>query len=83
VLERYSAQLHNHGGKLMIAGVNPKVKTQLDRTETSNKLLGAENVFISATTLGASTREAYQAAERWLREKADSNRVADANKETA
>lgn len=74
VLERYSTQLNNRGGKLMVAGVNPKVKAQLDRTETSNKVLGEENVFVSTTTLGASTREAYAAAERWLREKGDANK---------
>jgi hypothetical protein len=44
--------------------------------------LGAENVFISTRTLGASTREAYEAADRRLGEKADPNRVAEANKET-
>lgn len=68
VLERYSQQLHSAGGKLMVAGVNSKVKGQLDRTETSREVLGAENVFVSTTTLGASTRDAYAAALRWLQE---------------
>ena len=73
VLERYSQQLHSAGGKLMVAGVNRKVKGQLDRTETSTEVLGAENVFVSTTTLGASTRDAYAAALRWLQETAAVN----------
>jgi SulP family sulfate permease len=32
VLEHYAQQLRAHDGKLMVAGVNPKVKGQLDRT---------------------------------------------------
>jgi hypothetical protein len=42
------------------------VKGQLDRTETTSKILGAENVFVSTSTLGASTRDAYAAAQTWL-----------------
>jgi SulP family sulfate permease len=71
VLERYAQQLKAHGGKLMVAGVNPKVKDQLDRTETVSEILGKENVFVSSTTLGASTRDAYAAAERWLKEQVE------------
>jgi SulP family sulfate permease len=68
VLERYSQQIQGAGGKLMVAGVNSKVKGQLDRTETTGEILGPENVFIATTTLGASTRAAYEAAQRWLQE---------------
>jgi SulP family sulfate permease len=69
VLERYSQQLKAHDGKLMLAGVHPKVKGQLDRTGTTDTILGAENVFEAVTTtLGASTRAAYAAAEQWLQE---------------
>lgn len=70
VVERYDQQLRAHGGKLMLAGVNPKIKGQLDRTETTADVLGAENVFVSSATLGASTRAAYDAAQRWLEEMA-------------
>jgi hypothetical protein len=52
----------------MLAGVNPKIKGQLDRTGTTDEILGAENVFVAATTVGASTREALNAAQRWLQE---------------
>ena len=68
VVERYSQQLKARGGKLMLAGVHPKIKGQLDRTGTTTEILGAENVFEATTTLGASTREAYAAAQRWLEE---------------
>jgi SulP family sulfate permease len=69
VLERYSKQLKAHDGKLMLAGVHPKVKGQLDRTGTTDEILGEENVFESVpSTLGASTRAALAAAEQWLQE---------------
>lgn len=69
VVERYSQQLKARGGKLMLAGVNPNVKGQLDRTGTTDEILGAENIFVALpATLGASTREAIDAAQRWLQE---------------
>jgi SulP family sulfate permease len=66
VLERYSQQLKTRGGKLMLAGVSSRVKGQLDRTETTDEVLGADNVFIATSTLGASTQAAMAAAQRWL-----------------
>ncbi|MBP8293390.1 MAG: SulP family inorganic anion transporter [Caldilineaceae bacterium] len=66
VVERYAQQLKAHGGKLMLAGVHPKIKGQLDRTKTTDEILGAENVFEATTTVGASTRAAYAAAQSWL-----------------
>jgi SulP family sulfate permease len=68
VLERYSQQIQAAGGKLMVAGVNRKVKGQLDRTATTSEILGSENVFVATTALGASTRAALEAAQRWLQE---------------
>ena len=68
VVERYSQQLKARGGKLMLAGVHPKIKGQLDRTGTTDEILGAENVFEATTTVGASTRAAYAAAQLWLQE---------------
>ncbi len=66
VVGRYAQQLRAHGGKLILAGVSAQVKRQLDRTETTRDVLGEENVFLAATTLGASTRAALAAAEQWL-----------------
>lgn len=68
VLERYSQQIKAAGGRLMVAGVNPKVKGQLDRTETTSDILGPENVFVASTNIGTSTRAALDAAQRWLQE---------------
>ena len=45
---------------------SPKIKGQLDRTGTTDGVLGAENVFEATTTVGASTRAAMDAAQRWL-----------------
>lgn len=66
VLERYNQQIRSHGGILMVAGVSRKVKGQLDRTGTTADILGEENVFVASTNLGASTRQAYAAAQEWL-----------------
>ena len=41
-------------------------KGQLDRTETTTEILGGDNVFVATPILGASTRAAVAAAERWL-----------------
>jgi SulP family sulfate permease len=68
VLERYSQQIKGAGGILMVAGVNRKVKGQLDRTETTAELLGPENVFVATSSIGASTRAALAAGQRWLDE---------------
>jgi SulP family sulfate permease len=68
VVERYAQQLKAHGGKLMLAGVNAKIKGQLDRTKTTSDILDAENVLEATATLGASTRTALEAAQRWLQE---------------
>lgn len=38
---------------------------------TTGELLGAENVFVVTTTLGASTHAAHDAAQHWLEETAD------------
>ena len=42
------------------------MKGQLDRTETTVDVLGAENVFVATTTLSTSTRAAVAAAQNWL-----------------
>jgi SulP family sulfate permease len=78
VLERYSQQVKAVGGRLMVAGVSKKVKGQLDRTETTSDLLGPENVFVATTNLGASTRAALAAAQRWLEQVPAAEAPADA-----
>jgi SulP family sulfate permease len=66
LLERYDEQLKASRGKLMLAGVSQHAKEQLDRTETTDDLLGEENIFESTEILGESGRAAYRAAQDWL-----------------
>ena len=65
-LERYDEQLKARHGKLMLAGVSQHAKEQLDRTETTDDLLGEENIFEATDILGESGQAAYRAAQDWL-----------------
>lgn len=66
VLEHYTAQLKASGGKLILAGVNPRVKEQLDLTETTQEILGEENVFLATENIAESMLAALRAAHAWL-----------------
>jgi SulP family sulfate permease len=66
LLERYNEQLEASKGKLILAGVSVYTKEQLDRTETTDELLGEEDIFIETEILGESVQAAYQAAQDWL-----------------
>ena len=66
VLEHYAAQLKTSGGKLILAGVNPRVKEQLDLTETTQEILGEENVFLATENIAESILAALKAAHAWL-----------------
>jgi SulP family sulfate permease len=66
VLEHYEAQLRAGGGKLMLAGVGPRVKEQLDVTETTRDVLGTEDVLLATENIGEATRLALEAAHAWL-----------------
>ena len=55
VLERYEAQLHAGGGKLILAGIGEHVKEQLDRTQTTDELLGVEDIFLATPVMGKSS----------------------------
>jgi SulP family sulfate permease len=71
VLEHYEQQLSACGGKLMLAGVSPRVKEQLDATETTRDVLGDEDVFLATENIGEATMSALEAAQAWLRQDAD------------
>lgn len=66
VLERYAAQLQSQNGRLILAGVSERVKGQLDRTQTTQTVLGEDSVFLAMTTLGAASQQALRAANGWL-----------------
>jgi SulP family sulfate permease len=66
VLEHYEEQLKAGGGKLMLAGVSPRVKEQLDLTETTQEVLGEENVFQATEIIAESMLAALKAGQEWL-----------------
>jgi SulP family sulfate permease len=66
VLEHYEEQLRAGGGKLMLAGVSPLVKEQLDVTETTRDVLGDEDIFPATENIGEATKLALEAAQAWL-----------------
>lgn len=55
----------------VVAGVGPRVKEQLDLTETTQDVLGEEGIFLSTDIIGASTKAALLAANAWLEETAE------------
>jgi SulP family sulfate permease len=71
VLEFYDAQLKAQGGKLILAGVGPRVKEQLDLTETTQDVFGEEAIYLSTDIIGDSMKEALAAAHDWLEQEAD------------
>ena len=66
LLERYDLELQAAGGRLILTGVNVRIKKQLDDTDTIRDMLGDEDVFLASDLLGESTLLAIQAAEDWL-----------------
>ena len=66
LLERYNEQIEASKGKLMLSGVNEHVKEQLDQTETTDELLGEEDIFAETDILGESVLAAYAAAQNWI-----------------
>jgi SulP family sulfate permease len=66
LMERYNEQLEASGGKLILAGVSEHTRKQLDKTETTDELLGEEDIFEATEILGESFQLAYQAAQDWL-----------------
>jgi SulP family sulfate permease len=71
VLEHYEGQLKACGGKLMLAGVSPRVKEQLDVTETTRDVLGDEDIFPATENIGEATKLALEAAQAWLEREAE------------
>jgi len=67
ILERYAQKLQANGGKLILSGVSEKVKSQLDKTETT-ETIPEEDIFMATNVLGSSTKAAIKAANVWLEE---------------
>jgi SulP family sulfate permease len=65
-LLEYAAALEATGGRLLLSGVSPEVRAQLERTDTIEKL-GAENVFFENDIVFDSTGRALERARSLLR----------------
>ncbi len=67
VLIKYAEQLAASGSRLMLAGVTPGVRRQVDDTGLT-ALLGADAIFLAQARVGLSVREAMRHAEAWIEE---------------
>ena len=67
VIRRYAEALKARNGRLMLVGVEPRVRDQLVRTGLL-AVLGPENIFMAQPQIGAAVNEAAQEASRWMRE---------------
>ena len=65
-LERFARKLHAGGNKLMLVGVEPRVRRELDLTGIT-RLIGTENVFESTANVGGPLNEALIAANEWVK----------------
>jgi SulP family sulfate permease len=65
VLRRYTQALHANDGKLILAGVAPRLRDQLQRTGML-KMIGEENIFLSTAAIGESGNAALRAAKEWV-----------------
>jgi sulfate permease, SulP family len=65
VLHRYTEALQGNGGKLILAGVSPALRDQLQRTGMLS-LIGEENIFTATQTIGEAGNVALKAARDWL-----------------
>jgi SulP family sulfate permease len=67
ILERYALDLREHNSRLMLAGVGPLTKDQLDKTKIA-QTIGRENIFLRTDTIGEAATQAWDAAHKWLAE---------------
>jgi SulP family sulfate permease len=67
VLQRYAESLQANDGKLILAGVSPALRDQLQRTGMLT-LIGDENIFPATQTIGEAGNAALQSARDWLEE---------------
>jgi SulP family sulfate permease len=67
ILERYAEELRDHKSRLMLVGVHPDVKEQLERTGQID-LLGEDNVLVRTADVGESVVIGYNQALEWIAE---------------
>jgi SulP family sulfate permease len=68
MLERYVRRLQARGNKLMLVGVEPRVRRELERTGLM-KVIGEESVFAASAIIGGSFQEGWVAAHEIVRRK--------------
>jgi SulP family sulfate permease len=61
----YTEALQASGGKLILAGLSPVLRNQLQRTGMLD-LIGEENIFLATETIGGAGNAALRAATDWL-----------------
>ena len=71
IVERYRGEIEQSGGVLLLAGVGPELREQLERTGVLDAI-GDDRVCEAQVTLTASVSVAVDSAERWLREHKES-----------
>jgi SulP family sulfate permease len=67
VLRRYTQTLQANGGKLILAGLSPALRGQIQRTGLLT-LIGEENIFLATESIGEAGNTALRAARDWLAE---------------
>ena len=70
MLERYARKLQAGENKLILVGVEPRVRREFDRTGVTS-LLGEENIFASSSSLGGPLQEALRVANEWVTRKTE------------
>ncbi len=66
VLRRYAEELQAHDGKLLLAGVDEGVRSQLAKTGAL-AVIGMENVFLATPQIGEALNQAIGEAQGWVR----------------
>ncbi len=69
VLLKYAEQLAATGSRLMLAGLTPGVRRQVDDTGLT-ALLGGDAIFLAQPRVGLSVNQAIEHAHRWIEEQA-------------
>ena len=65
VLTQYADQLHRQQSTLMLAGVEPQVLMQMERTGVLS-IIGRHNIFPASEGIGQALLQAVEAAEQWV-----------------
>ncbi|MFZ4815078.1 MAG: SulP family inorganic anion transporter [Phototrophicaceae bacterium] len=63
-MEQYAERLKQRGGRLILCGVDPAARGQMERTRAIG-VFGAENIFYATDVIFESTERAYQDALAW------------------